>query len=247
MDKIHLEKFMNDSTWSETLKLYSGLFDLQEDRDAFIIDITDVDIVLAAKCTQDSISKNELLENKILDKAKSQYEQISNSELGQIYPEFLSVLLIKPLNRELIIEFLNSEPLKKKRYFTQTLNYLINNFAFEDLMDLIYSLKPEDNNLFIRSILKALYKRMLASEDYDKINSILSAMVIIGQNPSGILDSIKSRNIKLQRNMDVLSYLKNKYSNPKKRKYMNFESLSKKLIIIFDFNQKELDTFFKVK
>ena len=243
---LTLEKVTNDPKWSGVIKLYSGLFDDEEDRIRFIVDTSEYDLLLATECSQDSILKNDVLDNSILDKAKRQFEFINSSEFGRTYPEFISVLLIKPLNREIIMQFLDSEALKKRKYFKQTSSYLINNLSFEDLLELIYTLKPEDKNLFISSILKGLYKSLINSQEYDKINSILSAMVYLGYNPSGTLDSLKSRNIKLQRNIDVLAFLKIKYSHPIKRKYMNIDSLCKKLVFIFGYSKKELDNYFKI-
>jgi len=244
---LNIAQIAKDPKWSEVVKLYSGLFDDEIEKYDFIINTSEMDLMLAAECSQNSISKNENLDNTILDKAKRQFELISNSELGRTYHEFISVLLIKPLNRDLIMELLNSEALKKRRYFKQTSDYLINNFSFEDLLELIYSMKPEDKNLFINSILKGLYKRLINTVEYDKINCILSAMIHLGYNPNGVLDSLKSRNIKLPRNADVLEFLKNKYSHPIKRKYMNFDSLCKKLVFIFDYSKMELDKYFNNK
>lgn len=239
-----IKELANKPEWSEVLKLYSGLFDEESDRFKFIVDTSEFDLLLAAECSQDSITKNCMLDNTILDKAQKQFDCINSSEFGRTYPEFISVLLIKPLNRELIMQFLNSEALRKRRYFKQTSNYLINNFSFEDILDLIYALKPEDKNLFVNSILKGLYKNLISSQQYDKINSILSMMVFLGYNPSGVLDSLKSRSIKLQKNTDVLKFLKNKYSQPIKRKYMNLDAIIKKLIFIFGYSKIELDEYF---
>ena len=47
MNKILLDKYKNDPTWSETIKLYSGLFDSQDKREDFILNIAESDILLS--------------------------------------------------------------------------------------------------------------------------------------------------------------------------------------------------------
>lgn len=239
-----IKEFANKPEWSEVLKLYSGLFDEESDRSKFIVDTSEFDLLLAAECSQDSITKNEKLDNIILDKAKTQFELISVSDLGRKYEEFVSVLLIKPLNKEIIRCFFNSDAFKKRRHFKQTSDYLLNYFSFEDIMEFIFGLNQGEKNLFLKTLLKSSYKRLLNSGDYNKINSLLSAMLHLGYNPYGVLDSLKGRRIKIEKNLDVLEFIKKRYSNPIKRKYMNINTITDKLILIFGFNKNYLINYF---
>jgi hypothetical protein len=240
----NIDKYLKDQKWYEVIKLYSGLFDEESDRSKFIVDTSEFDLLLAAECSQDSITKNEKLDNIILQKAKTQFELISVSDLGRTYEEFVSVLLIKPLNKEIIRQFFNSDAFKKRRYFKQTNDYLLNYFSFEDIMEFIFGLNQGEKNLFLKTILKSSYKRLLNSGDYDKINSLLSAMLHLGYNPYGVLDSLKGRRIKIEKNLAVLEFIKKRYSNPIKRKYMNINTITDKLVLIFSFNRHYLINYF---
>jgi hypothetical protein len=58
MYKIVLDKYKNDLVWAETIKLYSGLFDTQEERGDFIITLSQEDNSLAADCELSSVHTN---------------------------------------------------------------------------------------------------------------------------------------------------------------------------------------------
>ncbi len=47
MAKINLDKYKSDPAWSETIKLYSGLFDSRNDREQFILNLAESDVLLA--------------------------------------------------------------------------------------------------------------------------------------------------------------------------------------------------------
>ena len=79
MENDFLIKYKDDPSWAEVIRLYSGLFDTQDEREDFILGIAETDIVLATECFNTSISKEiktkELLMNKIdcFDKASIEY------------------------------------------------------------------------------------------------------------------------------------------------------------------------------
>ncbi|MBK9425793.1 MAG: hypothetical protein IPN54_17025 [Bacteroidetes bacterium] len=70
MNKILLDKYKNDPTWSETIKLYSGLFDSQDKREDFILNIAESDILLATECYQTELMENVVTKNKLKQKLK---------------------------------------------------------------------------------------------------------------------------------------------------------------------------------
>ena len=54
---LDINELASKPEWSEVVKLYSGLFDSQEDRDGFITDLLKDDPILAAKCELASTKK----------------------------------------------------------------------------------------------------------------------------------------------------------------------------------------------
>lgn len=61
MDKDILEKHTNDPTWAEVIRLYSGLFDTKDEREDFILDLAEKDILLAAECKTSSVDEEIVL------------------------------------------------------------------------------------------------------------------------------------------------------------------------------------------
>ena len=58
MDKTVLDKYRNDPAWAETIKLYSGLFETDNERKDFIINLSQTHTPLAADCELSSINLN---------------------------------------------------------------------------------------------------------------------------------------------------------------------------------------------
>lgn len=71
MSEDLLDKHKNDHTWSEVVCLYSGLFDTQEEREDFIIDLAESNVLLAAECKTSSSEEQERLQLILSDKATS--------------------------------------------------------------------------------------------------------------------------------------------------------------------------------
>lgn len=69
MDNKLLYEYKNDSIWAETIKLYSGLFESQNQRESFIRDLSQTNILLSAECKMTSIKDEEELENEIIKTA----------------------------------------------------------------------------------------------------------------------------------------------------------------------------------
>lgn len=75
IDKDVLNKKIADSNWSEVIHLYSGLFENENKRQEFVIDLSEVNILLAAECKMTSINEEETIEVEILKKAFYSYKE----------------------------------------------------------------------------------------------------------------------------------------------------------------------------
>lgn len=71
MDKIALDKYKNDPAWAETIKLYSGLFDSRNDREIFISNLAESDVLLASECKNSSSFEENTISNTIEGKCQS--------------------------------------------------------------------------------------------------------------------------------------------------------------------------------
>ena len=63
MDRNFIEQHQNDPAWAEVMRLYSGLFDTLEERNSFIINLSDTNILLSAECKSSSIEKQDDLQH----------------------------------------------------------------------------------------------------------------------------------------------------------------------------------------
>lgn len=70
-----LTEKIDDSNWSEVIHLYSGLFENVNKRQEFVIDLSEVNILLAAECKMTSINEEENIEVEILNKAFYSYKE----------------------------------------------------------------------------------------------------------------------------------------------------------------------------
>ena len=57
-----LDKHKTDPAWAEVIRLYSGLFETKSQRENFIIEVAESNILLAAECQTTSIEEQVKLE-----------------------------------------------------------------------------------------------------------------------------------------------------------------------------------------
>ncbi|MCX6266088.1 MAG: hypothetical protein NTW16_01840 [Bacteroidetes bacterium] len=69
MNNELLDKHQNDPSWAEVVRLYSGLFDTQDERENFILDLSDTNILLAAECKTSSSNIQNNLQFELSEKA----------------------------------------------------------------------------------------------------------------------------------------------------------------------------------
>jgi hypothetical protein len=73
-----IETHKNDPSWAEVLRLYSGLFDTQNEREDFILNLAETDILLAAECKSNSVIEEKNIVNDICNYAIENGEKYSN-------------------------------------------------------------------------------------------------------------------------------------------------------------------------
>lgn len=73
-----LEQHKNDPSWAEVLRLYSGLFDAQNEREDFILNLAETDILLAIECKSSSVIEEKKIIDGICNYAIENVENYSN-------------------------------------------------------------------------------------------------------------------------------------------------------------------------
>lgn len=84
MNEDLISKHRSDPAWAEIIRLYSGLFDSKSEREEFIIDLAETDILLAAECKTSSVEIQDELKLHLSNKAASLISNNSNTNEEQL-------------------------------------------------------------------------------------------------------------------------------------------------------------------
>lgn len=196
MDKAVLDKYKNDPAWAETIKLYSGLFDSGNDREQFIVNLAESDVLLASECKNSSTVEESSISDSIEEKCQSillrpnepenfsnALKALANINKNNLIKEFIqsvkpdkieflrNVMSILPYDKssfELLILILNSNP---KSYIKTFLNILTNLeresiYLERESIGVIFKLLLTDNKI------KAKYALQFYRQNLNFINPL---------------------------------------------------------------------------
>lgn len=186
---ITIKKIANDPKWSEVVKLYSGLFDAQDEREEFIIDLSQRDTSLAADCELSSIQSNAKTTENLKNIAVLKYLN------GKEKPDSLAeaIVILKLGDENYFLDYLEKNYAKGKirELFYSGLNLLSQETIFSLLTKLIrnrrniyskwiitYLLLAENNSISINQAAEAIEALTLIK----KRNSYKLALKLICQN-----------------------------------------------------------------
>lgn len=141
MNKISdISELRNRPEWSEVIKLYSGLFDDENERTEFIIDLSENDISLAADCKNESIkSESELKDS--LTESSFQKALYFNDYYGSA-KAFEALLKLDASNQVAEILASIAVPSKVHKYSIQE---FIANAAIKELLVFLANVINNDN------------------------------------------------------------------------------------------------------
>jgi hypothetical protein len=125
---VTLKKVTNDPKWSEVIKLYSGLFDTQSEREDFIINLANSDILLAAECKSSSIEN----EAEILDRLNYKITSLTFESPSEEAKALLALLEIGSLAEinDRIIRYKH-----KNSNISKLLDYILSNYSIGKFFD----------------------------------------------------------------------------------------------------------------
>lgn len=184
MDKAVLDRYKNDPAWAETIKLYSGLFDSGNDREQFIVNLAESDVLLASECKNSSTVEESSISDSIEEKCQSillrpnepenfsnALKALANINKNNLIKEFIqsvkpdkieflrNVMSILPYDKsslELLILILNSNP---QSYIKTFLNILTNLeresiYLERESIEVIFKLLLTDNKIKVKYALQ---------------------------------------------------------------------------------------------
>ncbi|NBB31634.1 hypothetical protein, partial [Cellulophaga sp. BC115SP] len=132
MGKNLIQKHQKDPSWAEVIRLYSGLFDTQDEREDFILDLADQDILLAAECKTSSMENEEKVLNKIILDCSKKYKKNKDP---------YSLLTLLTLEEYWIVDFLLDEKASIKANYRKL---ILKNAPFTEFLELIKVKIPND-------------------------------------------------------------------------------------------------------
>ncbi len=142
MGKDLLQKHQNDPAWAEVIRLYSGLFDTQDEREDFILDLADKDILLAAECKTSSVEEENGVSKNIIRKSESLAKTFVKSEISA--QGLLALVELDETDK--VVEILQNikNPNKKHKILLETIIQKSNtNKALTILLMLLNSIKKK--------------------------------------------------------------------------------------------------------
>jgi hypothetical protein len=172
MNKILLDKYTSDPAWAETIKLYSGLFDSQDKREEFILNLAESDVLLASECITNSKDEENILTNYI--ELKCNYILSSNNE-----PETFSNALkaLANINKHNVIkDLIQTIKPNKIQFLGQVMSILPSNKSSLELLTLILLTNPKSYIKIYLNILERL-SRDLIYLDTEKIQVIFNLLL----------------------------------------------------------------------
>lgn len=164
---ITIKKIANDPKWSEVVKLYSGLFDAQDEREEFIIDLSQRDTSLAADCELSSIQSNAKTTENLKNIAVLKYLN------GKEKPDSLAeaIVILKLGDENYFLDYLEKNYAKGKirELFYSGLNLL----SQETIFSLLTKLIRNRRNIYSKWIITYL---LLAENNSISINQAAEAI-----------------------------------------------------------------------
>ncbi len=202
MNNDLLQKHLNDPAWAEVIRLHSGLFDTQEERENFILDLAETDILLAVECKMSSVET----ESRMVDLLKSKI-QINNTDDVCFVEKFMSIIefrdwnaLAKIFATQGIMKKKNKEKIKKnvlgvipkivflecyKYCFSKIKDGQVNSWIMQVLFQL-YNFNANEIQMIIEATPKRQYSKLnhllRINKKYNrdiKVNNVYTCKVLI--------------------------------------------------------------------
>lgn len=148
-----LSKKIFDSNWSEVIQLYSGLFENENGREEFVIDLSEVDILLAAECKMTSIKEEETIEVEILKRAFYSYKDND---------DYLSIVTLLKMQEYHIVTDLFNYKFDLKINENIAINSILRNAEPLDFIDQISKNLPKE---VLSNVIQILSKNTI-DKDY---------------------------------------------------------------------------------
>ncbi|MCF8292933.1 MAG: hypothetical protein K9I70_03890 [Chitinophagaceae bacterium] len=176
--KLNINELRHKSEWSEVIKLYSGLFDTKEERENYIIDLSQIDTLLAADCELSSILSNPNTSESIKEIAVSKYSN------GKLKPDVLAeaIVILKLGDEKYFIDFLDKNFAKgNTRVLFQT---GLNHLSQESIFNLLSKLIRNRRKIYSKWIITFLLSLEKYSVSINQADEAIKSLTLIKKRTS---------------------------------------------------------------
>ncbi len=173
MDKAVLDKYKNDPAWAETIKLYSGLFETQEEREDFIINLSQSDTALAADCELSSVHKNTNTTQNLKSIATLKY--LNGKEKPELFSE--AIVILKLGDENYFLDFIENNYAKGN--IREHLYNGLSHLSQEGIFSLLTKLIRNRRNIYSKWIISYLLPFDKYSVSTDQAEEAIVALTLI--------------------------------------------------------------------
>lgn len=192
MDSSILENYINDPSWTEVIKLYSGLFENTNESNEFIKEINSINIYLAAQCSTSFINENLELENEIIIKADILLKEKLLKSNHSIDIQYINTMLELGQFEKILPFYENALP-RSIPYLNSIIHRLLENNTFINANSLNAILK-NNSNFYISKIIE-FYKSSEIEIEEEQYRLIANNLIDCKVNKTKyLIDFIKLKN-----------------------------------------------------
>lgn len=183
-----------DSKWSEVIQLYSGLFENENDRVEFVIDLSDFDISLAIDCKLTSLNNEDLIVYELAQKINKIYN-LSNNNIESLRSVYNLIKLGKDAYLEdYILKF------KAKGNIKDLFLLIIEKYDDNRKSKLLIDLIKYRRTIYSKWLINNLYHQDFYDISLNEIKELLKTLILVRKRNSFklIFKLIKIYNIENQ-------------------------------------------------
>jgi hypothetical protein len=143
-----VNKYLNDPKWKDIMVLYSGLFEDENERENFILDVNKSDLALATNCELAGLNQNQKVTNEIEKKAFDNLIHFHNSDNFEIGCDSFNTLLSLEIKFDFLSYYKNPEGFQIK-FLKNKISNIFNKSNFQKVDFLIDILKSNQKYFII--------------------------------------------------------------------------------------------------
>ena len=177
-NRLNINKLASKPEWSEVVKLYSGLFDSQGEKEDFIIDLSQGDTSLAADCELSSLHINSNITENL--KRISALKYLNGKEKPDLFAE--AIVILKLGDENYFLDFIENNYAKGN--IREHLHNGLSHLSQESIFSLLTKLIKNRRNIYSKWIMNYLLAFDKYSVSADQAEEAIETLTLIKKRVS---------------------------------------------------------------